>query len=185
MHPPRKKRSRKLCRIQSRSRTQRPKARASGGTTSGSSRCTSAGVAPCRIYWCGTAFGTIWTSCCRHLGTTWDRRTSTGASWWPFRSTSTTFSVITRASAKKVRCTHYEYDGQRMRDKIYSSSFYSQQLLVDKGTSLHCYYVNMCRTGITCIFTCSMHFCLACIAKSEDIGAAFSGDGGVNIKNLT
>ena len=24
---------------------------------------------------------------------------------------------------------------------------------VDKGTSLHCYYVKMCRTGVTCIFT--------------------------------
>ena len=24
--------------------------------------------------------------------------------------------------------------------------------VVDKGTSLHCYYVKMCRTGFTCIF---------------------------------
>ena len=29
---------------------------------------------------------------------------------------------------------------------------------VDKGTSLPCYYVKMCRTGVTCIFTCSTHF---------------------------
>ena len=30
--------------------------------------------------------------------------------------------------------------------------------VVDKGISLHCYYVKMCRTGVTCIFTCSTHF---------------------------
>ena len=33
-----------------------------------------------------------------------------------------------------------------------------QFLSVDKGTSLPCYYVKMCRTGVTCIFTCSTHF---------------------------
>ena len=37
----------------------------------------------------------------------------------------------------------------KKEDKIYSSSFYPQQLLwVDKRTSLHCYYVKMCRTGV-------------------------------------
>ena len=30
--------------------------------------------------------------------------------------------------------------------------------VVDKGTSLHCYYLKMCSTGVACIFTCSTHF---------------------------
>ena len=30
--------------------------------------------------------------------------------------------------------------------------------VVDKETSLHCNNVKMCRTGVTCIFTCSTHF---------------------------
>ena len=41
---------------------------------------------------------------------------------------------------------HYEYDWQRKRTKYTVPQ-------VDKGTSLHCYYVKMCRTGVTCIFT--------------------------------
>ena len=41
---------------------------------------------------------------------------------------------------------HYEHDWQRKRTKYTVPQ-------VDKGTSLHCYYVKMCRTGVTCIFT--------------------------------
>ena len=41
---------------------------------------------------------------------------------------------------------HYEHDWQRKRTKYTVTQ-------VDKGTSLHCYYVKMCRTGVTCIFT--------------------------------
>ena len=41
---------------------------------------------------------------------------------------------------------HYEYDWQRKRTKYTVPQ-------VDKGTSLHCFYVKMCRTGVTCIFT--------------------------------
>ena len=36
---------------------------------------------------------------------------------------------------------------------------------VDKGTSLPCYYVKMCRTGVTCIFTCSTHFYILIAVK--------------------
>ena len=45
----------------------------------------------------------------------------------------------------------YEHDWQRKRTKYTVPQ-------VAKGTSLHCYYVKMCRTGVTCIFTCSTHF---------------------------
>ena len=41
---------------------------------------------------------------------------------------------------------HYEHDWQRKRTKYTVPQ-------VDKGTSLHCYYVQMCRTGVTCILT--------------------------------
>ena len=41
---------------------------------------------------------------------------------------------------------HYEHQWQWKRTKYTVPQ-------VDKGTSLHCYYVKMCRTGVTCIFT--------------------------------
>ena len=47
--------------------------------------------------------------------------------------------------------TLYEYDGQRKRTKYTVPQ-------VDKGTSLHCYYVKMCRTGEYACDTCSTHF---------------------------
>ena len=46
---------------------------------------------------------------------------------------------------------HYEYDWQRKRTKYTVPQ-------VDKGTSLHCYYVKMCRTGEYACGTCSTHF---------------------------
>ena len=36
---------------------------------------------------------------------------------------------------------------------------------VDKGTSLPCYYVQICRTGVICIFTCSTHFYIIVAVK--------------------
>ena len=44
------------------------------------------------------------------------------------------------------RACHYEHDWQRKRTKYTVPQ-------VDKGTSLNCYNVKMCRTGVTCIFT--------------------------------
>ena len=46
---------------------------------------------------------------------------------------------------------HYEHDGQRKLTKYTVPQ-------VDKGTSLHCYYVKMCRTGEYACDTCSTHF---------------------------
>ena len=46
---------------------------------------------------------------------------------------------------------HYEHGGQRKRTKYTVPQ-------VDKGTSLHCYYVKMCRTGEYACDTCSTHF---------------------------
>ena len=54
-------------------------------------------------------------------------------------------------SKSSKRTLQYEHDGQRKRTKYTVPQ-------VDKGTSLHCYYVKMCRTGVTCIFTCSTQF---------------------------
>ena len=47
---------------------------------------------------------------------------------------------------------------------------------VDKGTSLPC-YVNMCRTGVTCIFTCSTHLYILIAAEAADPGGG-GGKGG-------
>ena len=41
---------------------------------------------------------------------------------------------------------HYEHNWRRKRTKYTVPQ-------VDKGTSLHFYYVKMCRTGVTCILT--------------------------------
>ena len=46
---------------------------------------------------------------------------------------------------------HYEYDGQRKRTKYTVPQ-------VDKGTSLHCYYVKMNKTGEYACYTCSTYF---------------------------
>ena len=53
---------------------------------------------------------------------------------------------------------HYEHDGQRKRTKYTVPQ-------VDKGTSLHCYYVQMCRTGEYACDTCSTHFYILIAVK--------------------
>ena len=66
-----------------------------------------------------------------------------------FRKTKELLKVKQR-SAHTMNMTDKER-GQNIQFLILPSTL----AVVDKGTSLHCYYVKMCRTGVTCIFTWS------------------------------
>ena len=48
--------------------------------------------------------------------------------------------------------------GQNIQFLILPSTIAVDLELVDKGTSLHCYYVKMCRTGEYACDTCSTYF---------------------------
>ena len=57
-----------------------------------------------------------------------------------------------------INNNHYEHDGQRKRTKYTVPQ-------VDKGTSLHFYYVKMCRTGEYACDTCSTHFYIIAVKE--------------------